>query len=189
MSRRPAHYIYREHGEKIRQALGGSGSGGDRWLVRCPSHPDHTPSLSIRIGEKSLLVNCFAGCSREDVIAALRERGLWPTSTSTSTSASASRGRRQRRPRSRSCQDLISAAGSTWADQTAAATRLSDRMCGLIENAVQQYEPTTAEQQQQRQVNAAARRAADGMRIICELVREQQRQPGQCGQRQQGVAA
>jgi len=187
MSRQTSHYIYRAAGERIRQALGGSGSGGDHWMVRCPAHHDKTPSLSVRVGEKSLLVHCFAGCSRESVIAALRGRGLWPTNTTTSSRGS--RGsRRLRRPRSRSCQDLITAAGDAWADQTALACRLSDRIAGLIENAVQRYEPTPAEQRQQRQVNARARRAADGMRIICDLVREQQRQQLR-QRRQQGVAA
>ncbi len=50
-------------------------------MARCPAHQDRTPSLSVRDGERAaLLVYCFAGCTQDAVIAALRERGLWPGS-------------------------------------------------------------------------------------------------------------
>jgi hypothetical protein len=54
---------------------------GGRWhgsyaMVRCPAHADHTPSLSIRQGERSILVHCFAGCDGSDVMQAIaRELG------------------------------------------------------------------------------------------------------------------
>jgi hypothetical protein len=54
-----------------------------RWLDGygigcCPSHDDHTPSLSISSGENDkILVKCHAGCDQRDVIAALMARGLW----------------------------------------------------------------------------------------------------------------
>ncbi len=38
----------------------------------CPAHADRTPSLSVRQGERGILVHCFAGCRSEDV---LREIG------------------------------------------------------------------------------------------------------------------
>ncbi|MHA3795614.1 DUF7146 domain-containing protein [Sphingomonas sp. YL-JM2C] len=41
-------------------------------MCRCPAHNDSTPSLSIRQGDRGILVTCFAGCAREDV---LRELG------------------------------------------------------------------------------------------------------------------
>lgn len=50
---------------------------GGRWsgyvaMCRCPAHNDTDPSLSIRQGDHGILVTCFAGCAREDV---LREIG------------------------------------------------------------------------------------------------------------------
>lgn len=45
---------------------------GRGWRARCPAHrPDRTPSLTIREGEKGLLVRCWAGCTVEEVMAAL----------------------------------------------------------------------------------------------------------------------
>ncbi|OYW83039.1 MAG: virulence-associated protein E, partial [Sphingobium sp. 32-64-5] len=41
-------------------------------MCRCPAHDDHRPSLSVRVGEHSILFKCFAGCSTIDVIRALR---------------------------------------------------------------------------------------------------------------------
>lgn len=52
-------------------ALGGTWSGHVA-MCRCPAHADSDPSLSIRQGDRGILVTCFAGCSREDV---LRELG------------------------------------------------------------------------------------------------------------------
>lgn len=52
-------------------ALGGTWSGYVA-ICRCPAHEDSDPSLSIRQGDRGILVTCFAGCSREDV---LRELG------------------------------------------------------------------------------------------------------------------
>jgi putative DNA primase/helicase len=63
---------------------------GGRWhdsrgygTARCPVHDDRTPSLSIRNGQGRdgtpvLLVKCFAGCDTQNVLAALRHRGLLP---------------------------------------------------------------------------------------------------------------
>jgi hypothetical protein len=52
-------------------SLGGTWSGYVA-MCRCPAHADSDPSLSIRQGDRSILVTCFAGCAREDV---LRELG------------------------------------------------------------------------------------------------------------------
>lgn len=41
-------------------------------LVPCPAHEDRTPSLSIRQGQHSILVHCFAGCDSGDVMRAIR---------------------------------------------------------------------------------------------------------------------
>jgi len=37
-------------------------------MCRCPAHNDSDPSLSIRQGDRGILVTCFAGCAREDVL-------------------------------------------------------------------------------------------------------------------------
>jgi 5S rRNA maturation endonuclease (ribonuclease M5) len=48
----------------------------------CPAHDDHSPSLSIKEAEDgAVLLKCFAGCSTEQVVAALglRTADLFPT--------------------------------------------------------------------------------------------------------------
>jgi len=53
---------------------------GAAWIARCPAHEDREPSLSIRRGrDGKVLVRCHAGCDQREVIAVLRERGLWGT--------------------------------------------------------------------------------------------------------------
>ena len=70
--------------EDLAKALGGRKAGAT-WMARCPAHDDRTPSLSIGEGEGgTVLMHCFAGCHQRDVIAALRERGLWQTAGKTS---------------------------------------------------------------------------------------------------------
>jgi hypothetical protein len=54
---------------------------GGRWrkkggMCLCPAHDDHDPSLSVRVGDHSLLFHCFAGCNPVDVIRAIRRRRL-----------------------------------------------------------------------------------------------------------------
>jgi putative DNA primase/helicase len=67
--------------ESIFRALGGTRHGLG-FVVRCPlpSHGqgrgDRSPSLSIRDGDKGLLVCCHAGCDSRDVFEELRRRGL-----------------------------------------------------------------------------------------------------------------
>jgi hypothetical protein len=51
--------------------LGGTWHGYTA-MCRCPAHADAEPSLSLRQGDHGILVTCFAGCDREDV---LRELG------------------------------------------------------------------------------------------------------------------
>jgi hypothetical protein len=46
-------------------------------MARCPAHEDRNPSLSIREVEGKVLLHCHAGCSQQDVIDALKARGLW----------------------------------------------------------------------------------------------------------------
>ena len=48
--------------------------------THCPCHADDKPSLSVNTGKDgTVLVHCqTGGCSQDAVVAALRERGLWP---------------------------------------------------------------------------------------------------------------
>jgi putative DNA primase/helicase len=41
-------------------------------MCHCPAHDDDRPSLSVRVGDKSLLFKCFAGCTGIEVIRAIR---------------------------------------------------------------------------------------------------------------------
>ncbi len=41
------------------------------WTARCPAHADRRPSLSVREGERGLLIKCWAGCTVAEVVAAL----------------------------------------------------------------------------------------------------------------------
>src|SRR5258708_7376230 len=77
----------------IAKALGGRRVGA-AWIARCPAHDDREPSLSIRDADDSkVLVRCHAGCKQEEVIAALRTRGLWAQNDPRSLSAIAPRAR------------------------------------------------------------------------------------------------
>jgi hypothetical protein len=57
--------------ECARTATRGSGR------IHCPAHGDEHASLSISARGRKVLVHCWSGCPQRDVIAALRERGLW----------------------------------------------------------------------------------------------------------------
>lgn len=46
-------------------------------MCLCPAHDDKTPSLKVSVGHNGkALVKCFAGCSQDEVLDALRARGL-----------------------------------------------------------------------------------------------------------------
>lgn len=47
--------------EKVKQ------TGHGKWIARCPSHADRTPSLAIRDNDGTILLHCFAGCSVNDI--------------------------------------------------------------------------------------------------------------------------
>jgi hypothetical protein len=42
----------------------------------CPAHADRTPSLSITLGKRAILVHCFAGCTNEAVMQGLAKVGV-----------------------------------------------------------------------------------------------------------------
>lgn len=46
--------------------------GSSKWVAKCPSHQDKTPSLSLTYGRNGrVLIHCFGGCSTTDVLGAL----------------------------------------------------------------------------------------------------------------------
>lgn len=63
--------------EEIARRLGGARKSGLDWCCRCPSHDDQKSSLSIAFKNGKMLVRCHAGCSQDEVISGLRDRGLW----------------------------------------------------------------------------------------------------------------
>ncbi|UPK03137.1 toprim domain-containing protein [Bradyrhizobium sp. 170] len=62
--------------EQLAQALGAVRSGR-QWKCCCVAHEDRSPSMIIFDGRESVQVRCMAGCEPEDIIGALRSRGLW----------------------------------------------------------------------------------------------------------------
>lgn len=44
---------------------------GRGYISRCPAHDDRNPSLSIREGEKGILIRCWSGCSLDDICRAV----------------------------------------------------------------------------------------------------------------------
>lgn len=61
-------------GRAIVEGLGGKWSPNGA-MCCCPAHNDSSPSLSVRVGERSLLFHCFSGCETTDVLRALRSGG------------------------------------------------------------------------------------------------------------------
>ena len=51
--------------------LEGVRKSGAGWIAKCPAHPDKSPSLSIREGERGVILRCFAGCSFAAIVDAL----------------------------------------------------------------------------------------------------------------------
>ena len=48
--------------------------GAGRWAALCPAHGDRNPSLSVRDGERALLLRCWAGCELTAICQALSIR-------------------------------------------------------------------------------------------------------------------
>lgn len=57
--------------QQIVKQLGGHWHGS-YGMVRCPSHKDNSPSLSIAQGRKGPVFKCWAGCEFRDIMVALR---------------------------------------------------------------------------------------------------------------------
>src|SRR5438309_8234399 len=61
---------------EIAATLGRAQRFGAWWRCRCPVHGSRGATLALRHGERGLIVVCHAGCSRRDIMAELRQRGL-----------------------------------------------------------------------------------------------------------------
>jgi hypothetical protein len=46
--------------------------GPGRWSAKCPAHDDRSPSLSVREGERGVLLKCFSGCSLDEICRAVQ---------------------------------------------------------------------------------------------------------------------
>lgn len=57
--------------DMVLDRLEGVRKSGAGWIARCPAHEDRSPSLSIREGERGILLRCFAGCSFAAIVDAL----------------------------------------------------------------------------------------------------------------------
>ena len=51
--------------------LEGVRSCGRGWKARCPAHEDRNPSLSVHEGDRGILLRCWAGCSVNEICAAI----------------------------------------------------------------------------------------------------------------------
>jgi hypothetical protein len=75
-------------------SLRGAKRNGKGWLALCPAHDDHEPSLSVKDGNNGgVVLHCFAGCSTQQVCAALGIdiRELMPDGYATDTLSHAGR--------------------------------------------------------------------------------------------------
>lgn len=60
---------------EIVESLRGTWRRG-KGMCCCPAHDDRTPSLSVSLGRKAILLHCFAGCTNDEIITALRRHGV-----------------------------------------------------------------------------------------------------------------
>lgn len=57
--------------DDILARLQGVKKNGSGWMACCPAHADKNPSLSVSEKDGKVLLKCFAGCTYEQIIAAL----------------------------------------------------------------------------------------------------------------------
>jgi putative DNA primase/helicase len=63
---------------RANEIIHGLGGNPDTGMCCCPAHDDKTPSLKVSEGPGGKpLVKCYAGCSQDKLIDALKGRGLW----------------------------------------------------------------------------------------------------------------
>jgi hypothetical protein len=58
--------------EGFSDILQGKRTGPGKWIALCPGHADRKPSLSIRQGDRGVLLRCWsAGCTPAQIVAAM----------------------------------------------------------------------------------------------------------------------
>ena len=74
--------------------VSGGPDGRGEYLAFCPAHDDRkTPNLHIREAEDGrVLLRCFAGCSQDEVLSALTQRGIGKTDLFTKNGRGGGRG-------------------------------------------------------------------------------------------------
>lgn len=95
-------------------ALRGQWSGW-RAMCLCPAHDDSSPSLSLRQGERGILVHCFAGCSAENVLRELQRVRIFEHGPPPEAKTSAFSGNPSR----------------LWAEGTEIRGTLAETYCGI----------------------------------------------------------
>lgn len=65
--------------DEIVSTFGGQIQSDGSWYIHCPvdDHEDRNPSCNVKNAGDKILVYCFAGCSQDAVISALKSRNLW----------------------------------------------------------------------------------------------------------------
>lgn len=73
--------------DKALTVLGGRRGPNGSVMVHCPvlEHEDRNPSLQLTQQNGKLLVHCFGECNQDNVIQALKDYNLWPTSNTISS--------------------------------------------------------------------------------------------------------
>jgi hypothetical protein len=47
-------------------------NGANKWLSKCPSHSDRSPSLGVKLlDDDKILIKCFAGCSASEIVSSI----------------------------------------------------------------------------------------------------------------------
>ena len=54
--------LNRDHVGLILDRLEGVRKSGAGWIAKCPAHEDRSPSLSVKEGQRGVMLRCFAGC-------------------------------------------------------------------------------------------------------------------------------
>lgn len=57
--------------EEFVEKLDGVKQTGHGVMARCPAHDDRHPSLSVKSGDRGILVRCWSGCTIEEICTAL----------------------------------------------------------------------------------------------------------------------
>jgi putative DNA primase/helicase len=66
-------------------------SSGNSWTARCPNHADQVASLGVIDGDEAIVITCFAGCDKRDILEqmGLEWKDLWFDQESSNGSFSA----------------------------------------------------------------------------------------------------